>query len=240
MGLGRYHVYRLCEYLDACRYDVQRRCGYHLCNGVQVSTGSITSATVGTIAGAANEFRIGGRSAGTDNFQGLIDDVGFFNRQLSAAEITAIFNAAGGSQSNSQGPDWTADSFAGGVGNDTLSGGMGQDYMTGGDGNDTLDGGAGQDVLSGGWGIDTIIGGTGADTIDAGANDDTVWAEGSNLISNGSFEGSSTTGWTVIATRLPRTCRVRLRVLRLSFLGGATLRPPDGDSDRQHHGGSDL
>ncbi|MFN7890247.1 MAG: DUF4347 domain-containing protein, partial [Pirellula sp.] len=82
-----------------------------------------------------------------------------------------------------------ADSYAGGVGNDTISGGAGNDYLTGGDGNDSVDGGSGSDVITGGWGVDAITGGTGADTIDAGAGDDTVWAEGANLVSNGSFEG---------------------------------------------------
>ncbi|MFN9414967.1 MAG: LamG-like jellyroll fold domain-containing protein, partial [Pirellula sp.] len=89
-----------------------------------------------------------------------------------------------------------ADSYAGGVGNDTISGGAGNDYLTGGDGNDTIDGGSGNDSLTGGWGVDTINGGTGADTIDAGAEDDTVWAEGANLITNGSFESALSTGWT--------------------------------------------
>ncbi|MFO1001924.1 MAG: BspA family leucine-rich repeat surface protein [Planctomycetaceae bacterium] len=166
-------------------------------NGAQVSTGSISSATIGTISSyATNDFRIGGRSGTASVFAGYIDDVGFFNRQLTAAEVSSINSSGGGSQSTAQNNDWTADSIAGGVGNDTLTSGMGQDYLTGGEGNDTLDGGSGQDVLTGGWGVDTLTGSTGADTIDAGAGDDTVWAEGGTLIVNGSFESALSTGWT--------------------------------------------
>lgn len=89
-----------------------------------------------------------------------------------------------------------SDSYAGGTGNDSISGDAGQDYLTGGDGTDTIDGGAGADVVVGGWGVDTLTGGTGSDTIDAGEGADTVWAEGTNLIVNGSFESALTTGWT--------------------------------------------
>ncbi len=88
------------------------------------------------------------------------------------------------------------DSYAGGTGNDSISGDAGQDYLAGGDGADTIDGGAGADVVVGGWGVDTLTGGRGSDTIDAGEGADTVWAEGPNLISNGSFESALTTGWT--------------------------------------------
>jgi choice-of-anchor C domain-containing protein len=88
------------------------------------------------------------------------------------------------------------DSYAGGTGNDSISGDAGNDYLTGGDGTDTVDAGAGNDMITGGWGVDTLTGGTGSDTIDAGEGADSVWAEGTNLIVNGSFESALTTGWT--------------------------------------------
>ncbi len=157
-------------------------------NGTSVFTGSISSSTVGDNLPAMNEVRLGGRQhTGSDRFQGFIDDAAIYSRTLSAAEMAAIVLLRTSSIS---------DSYAGGVGNDTISGNAGQDYLTGGEGNDTIDAGTGNDVINGGWGDDTLIGGRGADTIDGGAGVDTIWAEGANLIVNGSFESALSTGWT--------------------------------------------
>ncbi|MBN8604209.1 MAG: cadherin domain-containing protein, partial [Planctomycetes bacterium] len=164
-------------------------------NGVQVSTGSISSATIGDTAGSWNDFRIGGRQGNsTDDFTGFIDDVAVYNRALTAAEVSNIFSAGGGSKLASTGNDWSNNTFAGRLGNDTITTGLGNDYLSGGDGNDTLDGGAGVDFVNGSWGTDTLIGGVSEDWIEGGVGDDTIFGDGNNLITNGSFE-STLTGW---------------------------------------------
>jgi choice-of-anchor C domain-containing protein len=111
---------------------------------------------------------------------------------LSGASTTYTEGTTGNDSNSSTAQ---ADSYAGGTGNDSLSGDTGNDYLTGGDGTDTIDAGAGNDIIVGGWGVDTLTGGTGSDTIDAGEGADTVWAEGTNLIVNGSFESALSTGW---------------------------------------------
>jgi hypothetical protein len=59
-------------------------------NGVQFSLGAPPSGQA-----TANRFTIGANPVGgfTEHFQGLVDEVEVFNRPLSAAEITAIYNA---------------------------------------------------------------------------------------------------------------------------------------------------
>ena len=59
-------------------------------NGALVGSGTPT--TTGNIDGDPSPFNIGGRDDGLD-FNGLIDEVEVFNRTLSQAEITAIYNA---------------------------------------------------------------------------------------------------------------------------------------------------
>lgn len=54
-------------------------------NGALVASRAVT----GTMAASANPLRIGGNSVWPEWFRGTIDEVRFYNRALSAAEVTA-------------------------------------------------------------------------------------------------------------------------------------------------------
>jgi hypothetical protein len=55
---------------------------------VSSSTGAHTASTIGFVIGAV--------AGGTSNFTGLVDEVGFWKRKLTAAEITALYNGGAG------------------------------------------------------------------------------------------------------------------------------------------------
>ena len=68
----------------------------------------------------------------------------------------------------------SANTLAGGAGNDIIVGANGSDTIDGGTGNDTITAHAGSDAILGGAGNDTINGGAGNDTITPGLGDDSV------------------------------------------------------------------
>jgi Ca2+-binding RTX toxin-like protein len=88
------------------------------------------------------------------------------------------------------------DNVSGGAGNDTLDGGSGADSIFGNDGNDSvhgqdgddsLYGNAGNDTIDGGTGFDFIFAGSGDDVLDGGADDDYMAGnEGSDTLTGGS------------------------------------------------------
>jgi Ca2+-binding RTX toxin-like protein len=112
---------------------------------------------------------------------------------------TDVENVTGGSGDDTlvAASDAVANTFHGGLGNDTLSGGGGGDVLHGGAGSDPLSGGGGADrlyaeagsdllgggpggdVLSGGADPDVLGGGTEADYLAGGAGEDTVTYAGS-------------------------------------------------------------
>jgi len=93
------------------------------------------------------------------------------------------------------------DSISGHGGNDVIFGGAGDDTIDGGTEDDSVVGGNGDDSILGGLGNDTITGSGGNDTIDAGDGDDLVNDTPAALpgtLTNGTFAGTSGTGWTAI------------------------------------------
>ncbi len=68
-------------------------------NQMKISTNDGTPVTLGYSAGvhdSTGDFDIGARGAGADPMWGAIDEVGFWKRILTAAEITALYNAGAG------------------------------------------------------------------------------------------------------------------------------------------------
>ncbi len=61
------------------------------------------SGAIGDIDNSQNDFRVGGRQAASQNFQGRIDEVRVYNRALSASEVTTL---PSGSSSNSTQINW--------------------------------------------------------------------------------------------------------------------------------------
>lgn len=53
------------------------------------------SGSIADVDSSQNDFRVGGRQAGPQNFQGRLDDVRVYGRALSAAEVGALVGAAG-------------------------------------------------------------------------------------------------------------------------------------------------
>lgn len=53
------------------------------------------SGSIVDVDSSQNDFRVGGRQAGPQNFQGCLDDVRVYGRALSAAEVGALVAAAG-------------------------------------------------------------------------------------------------------------------------------------------------
>jgi Ca2+-binding RTX toxin-like protein len=91
--------------------------------------------------------------------------------EWSPAELTLATRIADARDQEIQG-DATANSLAGGDGNDQLYGQDGNDRLRGDAGHDTLDGGSGDDSLAGGDGNDTLRGGDGDDRLDGGRGND--------------------------------------------------------------------
>jgi hypothetical protein len=138
---------------------------------------------------------------------GLIDEVGIYNRALSAEELAMIYAAGSAGKCadahchglavtifgtaghdvlrGTPGPDVIHglggnDTISGLDGDDVICGGPGHDVIMGGPGHDTLLGGPGNDTLSGGDGNDILIGGTGNDTLHDGDGIDLLLGEGGN------------------------------------------------------------
>jgi Ca2+-binding RTX toxin-like protein len=123
-------------------------------------------------------------------FDGAIDEVAIFDRQLSEDEVAAVRAAdldaddGGGGGGDGSGGD---DVLLGDAGDDLLIGGGGDDRLEGGPGDDVLDGGPGDDVLIGGPGSDVMDGGTGADvfvfdTVEPGGVDTVTFDRGEDRI----------------------------------------------------------
>ncbi|MCC6508377.1 MAG: hypothetical protein IT423_04670, partial [Pirellulaceae bacterium] len=143
-------------------------------NGVQVAS-DVPAAGVHAVPNS-NNFAIG-RTAATEFFDGLIDDVRVFSVARTPATIAAIFNTGRlGLTGSSQFPAYgyelgdfeqqatiAALRVDGGTGNDALFGGPLADILDGAEGNDWLVGGPGDDELNGGGGADTLFGNLPAD-----------------------------------------------------------------------------
>ena len=126
---------------------------------------------------------VGSNSGTSHYFEGEIAEFAIFDSQLSADQISQLYDeglnpqdlvagTAGDDVISGSGNDY--DLISGGAGNDTISGNGGDDRLYGGDGDDTLNGGDGDDLLAGGSGNDTLIGGAGADILEGGAGIDTA------------------------------------------------------------------
>ncbi|QDQ24908.1 hypothetical protein FNU76_00305 [Chitinimonas arctica] len=90
---------------------------------------------------------------------------------ISAAEIARLIppNTPTAGNDNLNGTS-TAESLAGGIGNDTIYGLGGNDTLAGDDGDDRLNGGEGDDTLRGGAGNDQLFGEAGNDLLDGGGS----------------------------------------------------------------------
>jgi hypothetical protein len=162
----------------AATFDVATQAMTIYVNGVAVPSSFVPGfdATITAISDTSSPIRIGSYVNVSGNmvgfWDGLIDEVGVFNRALIAAEVQSIFAADSGGMA----------AVAGGVtvnlrlGTATgLSGGIANiRNVTGSAGNDILVGDAAGNVLQGGDGRDLLIGGLGADTIDGEGGDDIV------------------------------------------------------------------
>lgn len=129
-------------------------------NGVAVSSSFVPGhdATITAISDSSSPIRIGSyvSSSGTLRgfWDGLIDEVGVFNRALSAAEVQSIFTADSGGMSAVTGgvtvnlAAGTATGLRGGIASiQNVVGSAGRDLLIGGLGINRLDGGAGEDIL---------------------------------------------------------------------------------------------
>ena len=145
-------------------------------DGVLVDTDAYTGGIDSSSGGSGNfePIAIGASTAGSGNqttsgassfFDGEIDEVAFFDSQLTLEQVQTLFDTrldGGNDVLNGGAGD---DSLTGGTGNDTLDGGADDDVLDGGVGNDSLDGAAGNDTLTGGAGNDTLTGGAGDDVL---------------------------------------------------------------------------
>ena len=152
-------------HLSAVRDDVAKTVRLFV-DGVE--EGSISYAGKTVVPLMANKF-LGGSSTGYPNdfIDGQLDEVGIYNRALTAAEIQALFLAGNGGTD-----DAASDLLNGEGGDDNLNGGAGDDNLDGKNGNDTLYGLAGNDTLLGGNGNDALVGGNGDDVLRGGTGDD--------------------------------------------------------------------
>ena len=91
-----------------------------------------------TSSNAAEDFFIGDNN-GTDEFDGLIDELAIFDRALSFQEINQIIDDA---EAGLEGPPATSEF----QGDDTIEAGTGADTLIGGLGDDLLDGGIDVDI----------------------------------------------------------------------------------------------
>ncbi|MDO5639519.1 MAG: calcium-binding protein [Neisseria sp.] len=97
----------------------------------------------------------------------------FDDKTITAADMTNITVAGGGSDKNDNLYGWdTVDIISGGLGNDHISGENGNDRLYGNEGDDSLYGGNGDDHLEGADGNDRIDGGNGNDYLDGGEGND--------------------------------------------------------------------
>lgn len=159
-------------------------------DGILVDTSTMVK-TVGS-----NGKLLLGYSLSPDGFQrqyfsGRIDDVGIYNRVLTAGEIAAIW----GSPVDCQGLEATMtgtsgnDFLVGTSGNDIIFGLDGDDLIHGLGGNDILCGGAGNDFLLGGTGNDQLFGEDGDDDLLGGLGEDRLWGGAGNDTLLGNVDG---------------------------------------------------
>jgi Ca2+-binding RTX toxin-like protein len=106
---------------------------------------------------------------------------GVFTQQMLDDLAQAVFTNSGtlaraailGGDDTITGASKTANTLAGGGGNDSITGNAGADTLNGDEGNDKLFGLGGNDVLYGGDGDDVLDGGAGLDSMNGGDGDDT-------------------------------------------------------------------
>lgn len=133
----------------------------------------------GGLFGNLEELFIGARAGRGAAFEGVIDELAFYDRALSAGEIQQLFQGGlngtvlVGTADDDQivgGSD--AEVIRGAGGNDLIEGNGGDDELRGGPGDDEVRGGAGADELFGGNGDDQLFGRNGADDLfgDAGSD----------------------------------------------------------------------
>jgi hypothetical protein len=160
-----------------------------------VYTGGLMSNDRPFVIGADHSSTNNTDGSGYSNyFDGRIDNVSFYDLQLSDADLaqatTRTVTLTAGDDSYTAGG--VGEYIQGGVGVDTITGGAGADHIDGGatgdiiyggDGADIIDGGrsgdtlygdGGNDTIYGGTGYDNIFGGDGNDTIDGGVHNDTI------------------------------------------------------------------
>ncbi|MEQ8443518.1 MAG: LamG-like jellyroll fold domain-containing protein, partial [Alphaproteobacteria bacterium] len=97
------------------------------------------SSVTNGIDGNTADLRFAAKEDGGDEFEGALDEIALFDKQLSVDEINTIETE--GVQSLVDGSEGTYGSSIvdGGEGDDTIVGGAGADTLDGGDGEDTLD-----------------------------------------------------------------------------------------------------
>ena len=142
--------------------------GMHLfLDGVQVDQDVLfTGGTLGNV----EELGIGARVDGGAAFDGVIDEVAFYDRALTAGDIQNLFD--GGELGTKVIGTAQADTIIGGSDSEDLRGKGGADIIIGRDGDDTMRGAGGDDTLNGGSGDDKLFGGRGDDNLNGGAGDD--------------------------------------------------------------------
>ena len=94
LGLGSYRLVPGTWYHLAFVLTASSRCEIFV-NGVSVV--NTTSSVVSGMFNNAEDFRLGTYD-GANGFDGLLDEVGLWNRQLTDAEITSLYNSGSGLQ----------------------------------------------------------------------------------------------------------------------------------------------
>jgi hypothetical protein len=152
-------------------------------DGKQVGNGTPASVTINYNLPGTHDLQVGNISqfAGSDGFDGSIDELSIYNRALSASEIQAIFNAGSAGKSGAPAPGpgattqgvvvdlplGTATGLAGGISNiQNLVGSPGNDILVGNGGN-TINGLGGRDLMIAGPSASALEG-TGGDILIGG------------------------------------------------------------------------
>ncbi|MEM1050284.1 MAG: FG-GAP-like repeat-containing protein [Pseudomonadota bacterium] len=118
-----------------------------------------SSGSTKTLSGNTGTLFFGRDGGGGKEFDGTIDEVVYFDQQLSGTEVGDLYETGlNGDPDSSSSTVGDADVLTGGAGDDTLYGGGGADNVSGGEDNDVLFGGTGADTLTGGAGDDRLVG----------------------------------------------------------------------------------
>jgi Ca2+-binding RTX toxin-like protein len=167
MQLGQWY------HLSVVRDDAAKTVRIYV-NGTEEASISYAGKTVVPLQGS----KILGGSAPpfpTDFMDGQLDEVGIFNRALSAAEVQALYSGSSrGLPGDSRGVTvnlqlGTATGLRGVADITNVTGSAGNDVLVGDAAGNILWGGAGRDLLIGGLGADVLDGGAGEDILVAGA-----------------------------------------------------------------------